>query len=63
MIKRRSTTERRHLSEETAMSFQEWSDCGYTVIKGEKSEIRDALGVPQFTKEQVTKKKPSRYQW
>jgi hypothetical protein len=61
MIKRRSTPERRHLSEETAMSFQEWSDCGYTVVKGEKSEIRDALGIPQFTKEQVTKKKSRKY--
>lgn len=44
------TNRSHHLSEETAMSFQEWSDCGYTVVKGEKSEIRDALGVPQFTK-------------
>ena len=47
----------RKLSEETAMSFQEWSDCGYRIVKGEKSEIRDVMGVPQFTKEQVIKKK------
>jgi hypothetical protein len=48
---------KRKLSEETAMSFEEWNNCGYVVVKGEKSEIRDALGIPQFTKEQVVKKK------
>lgn len=51
---------RRRLSEETAMSYDEWALCGYFIRKGEKSEIRDILGIPQFTIEQVEKKKPQR---
>lgn len=41
--------------EDTAMSFQEWSDSGYKIIKGSKSQFRDILGVPQFTIDQVQK--------
>lgn len=51
----------RTLSEHTAMSYEEWVQCGYYICKGETSEIRDALGVPQFTIEQVKKKSPKRY--
>lgn len=43
------------------MSYEEWVQCGYYVSKGEKSEIRDALGVPQFTIEQVKKKQTKQY--
>jgi hypothetical protein len=39
--------------EDTAMSFQEWSDAGFLIMKGAKSEFRDAMGVPQFTRDQV----------
>lgn len=42
------------LTEETAMSFEEWKAWGAWVKKGSKAYIRDALGIPQFTKEQVT---------
>ena len=41
--------------EDTAMSFQEWSDAGYKIIKGSKSKFRDILGVSQFTIDQVVK--------
>ncbi len=41
--------------EDTAMSFQEWSDAGYLIKKGSKSEIRDITGIPQFTIKQVIK--------
>jgi len=47
---------RRVLSEDTAMNYDEWSQANYFIGKGEKSEIRDILGVPQFTIEQVKKK-------
>lgn len=43
------------LSWDTAMSFGEWKDSGYWVRKGSKSEVRDFLGIPQFTVEQVQK--------
>lgn len=42
------------LTEETAMSFEEWKAWGAWVMKGSKSYIRDALNIPQFTKEQVS---------
>ena len=51
---------RRQLSEDTAMSYDEWALCGYYIRSGEKSEMRDILGIPQFTIEQVEKKKPQR---
>lgn len=37
----------------TAMSFQEWSDAGYLIHRGEKSQFRDENGVPQFRGDQV----------
>ena len=46
----------RILSSDTCMSYDEWISCGYFIAKGEKSEFRDALGIPQFTIEQVKKK-------
>jgi hypothetical protein len=46
---------RRSLTEETCCSFEEWKSCGYWINKGSKSVFTDPLGVPQFTKEQVTK--------
>jgi len=39
--------------EDTAMSFDSWKDIGLYVRKGEKSTLRDAAGVPQFTLAQV----------
>jgi hypothetical protein len=42
----------------TAMSYAEWNAAGYHIIKGSKSQMRDALGVPQFTKCQVEKNRP-----
>lgn len=44
------------LSEDTCLSFDEWRSSGYYIIKGSKSQFRDALGIPQFTIEQVNKK-------
>ena len=41
--------------EDTACSYQEWRDAGYCVVRGSKSRLRDATGVPQFTLDQVTK--------
>jgi hypothetical protein len=43
------------LDEDSCMSFDEWKLARYWIKKGEKSYFTDALGVPQFTKEQVTK--------
>ena len=41
--------------EDTALSFQEWSDAGYKILKGSKSPHRDIMGVPQFTADQVVR--------
>lgn len=41
------------MNEDTAMSYDEWAASGYHVIKGQKSQLRDIEGVPQFTKDQV----------
>lgn len=49
--------------DDSAMSFEEWSEFGYHVKKGEKSEISDALGVPQFTMNQVRKINPAWQSW
>jgi hypothetical protein len=50
--------------EDTAMSFQEWSDAGYRIKKGSKSRSRDILGVPQFTIDQVFRPdEPPAYSW
>jgi hypothetical protein len=46
---------RNSLDEESCMSFSEWKSAGYFVKKGSKSFFQDALGIPQFTKEQVEK--------
>ncbi len=45
--------------DDTAMSYAEWNAAGYHVVKGSKSQMRDALGVPQFTKSQVEKNRPT----
>ena len=45
------------LSEDTCCSFDEWKAAGYWIKKGSKSMFQDALGVPQFTIEQVEKSK------
>lgn len=45
------------LSEDTCCSFNEWKAAGYWVKKGAKSHFTDALGIPQFTIEQVEKSK------
>ena len=41
------------IDEDSAMSWDEWRDCDCFVKKGQKSRIRDILGKPQFTKDQV----------
>ena len=46
---------RNSLDEDSCCSFNEWSNAGYRVKRGEKSMFKDILGVPQFTKEQVYK--------
>jgi hypothetical protein len=43
------------LDEDSCCSFDEWRQAGFVVVKGSKSFFKDALGVPQFTKEQVTR--------
>ena len=48
---------RNSLDEDSCMSFDEWKACGFFVKKGSKSQFTDALGIPQFTKEQVEKSK------
>lgn len=45
----------RSLDEDSCCSFSEWKSAGYWVKKGSKSYFTDALGISQFTKEQVTK--------
>lgn len=48
---------RNSLDEDSCLSFDEWKACGYFIKKGAKSQFTDALGLPQFTKEQVEKSK------
>jgi hypothetical protein len=43
------------LSEDTCCSYEEWKNAGYFVKSGAKSQYRDALGIPQFTIEQVAR--------
>ena len=43
------------LDEDSCCSFDEWRESGFMVVKGSKSYFNDALGVPQFTKEQVVR--------
>lgn len=40
------------------MSFEEWSASGYKIKKGSKSRLRDAMGLPQFTSDQVVRYEP-----
>lgn len=49
--------------DDTALSFEEWKACGWCVKKGERSEMTDILGVPQFTRSQVRKDNPAWSQW
>lgn len=41
--------------DDTAMSYEEWSNAGYYLIKGSKSSGKDALGIPQFNQSQTRK--------
>ena len=45
--------------EDTAMSFDEWKACGWSVKKGERAHGFDLLGTPQFLRTQVRKTNPS----
>ncbi len=45
--------------EDTALSFDEWKACGYTVKKGEKSQLQDIHGVPQFLRSQIHRINPA----
>ena len=45
--------------DDTALSFDEWKDSGFSVRKGEKCQSFDVLGIPQFTRLQVQKTNPS----
>lgn len=41
--------------EDSCLSFQEWKDCGWSVMKGQKANSFDLTGIAQFTRNQVTK--------
>ena len=43
--------------EEKMLTFDEWQERGYVVVKGEKSHERNKFGEAVFTWEQVTTKK------
>lgn len=45
--------------DDSALSFDEWKEAGYTIKKGEKSQISDIQGIPQFTRLQVRKTNPA----
>jgi hypothetical protein len=45
--------------EDTALSFDEWKACGWAVKKGEKSQLQDIHGMPQFTRSQVRRYNPA----
>jgi len=49
--------------DDSAMSFEEWKSTGYTVKKGERSQISDVLGIPQFTMNQVHRINPAWAAW
>lgn len=49
--------------EDSAMSFEEWNACGYTVKKGQKFHCTDICGIPQFILSQVHKINPSWERW
>jgi hypothetical protein len=39
---------------DTLMSWQEWKDAGYFILKGSRSRCRDAVGVCLFSIDQTT---------
>ena len=45
--------------EDTALSFDEWVNAGYSVRKGEKFHCHDINGVPQWLASQVRKTNPA----
>ena len=45
--------------EDTALSFDEWKACGYTVKKGQKFHCTDISGIPQFLRSQVHRINPA----
>lgn len=45
--------------EDTALSFEEWAGCGYSVKKGMKAHCFDINGVPQFLRGQVHRINPA----
>jgi len=49
--------------DDSAMSFDEWKEFGFTVRKGSKADIFDMLGKPQFTLNQVQKTNPAWAAW
>ena len=48
--------------QDTLMSFEEWKTCGRFVLKGSKMRCRDAVGVPQFSEDQVSEENPD-FDW
>jgi hypothetical protein len=45
--------------DDSALSFDEWKACGYTVKKGQKFHCTDINGVPQFLRAQVHRINPA----
>jgi hypothetical protein len=45
--------------DDTALSFEEWKDSGWSVREGEKAKIFSIEGIPQFTRDQVRKINPA----
>jgi len=46
-------------NEDSALSFEEWKDAGWSVMKGEKFHHCDINGTPQFLRTQVRKINPA----
>lgn len=46
---------------DTLMSYQEWKDAGYYVLKGSKSRERDCLGICHFSIDQTTAREGLKY--
>lgn len=44
---------------DTALSFEEWKGCGWSVKKGEKMDRWDITGIPQFLRHQVRRINPA----
>lgn len=49
--------------EDSAMSFEEWKGCGYSVRKGQKADHFDISGQPQFTMLQVQRTNDAWKKW